>query len=179
MTYRILLVSAMCLLFLTAAIPGSASQFELESPPILKLYMEDMPTDDALFFEKVSEFMTSLSGQTVPTGSAQTEVQFFTLLSSAYNIEEHATAQLFINFLFYTAKAGEHFGQHVSNSQIRFTPIDVNAEYTLAEEYIDAAKEILADCEVCAEYYPDFVMCILPEKATKESDIEFTGKLTF
>jgi hypothetical protein len=138
-----------------------------------------MPTDDARFFVSVSEFMTTLSGEPVPTGTTQT-MEFFTLLSSAYNIEENAIAQQYIDFLFYIAKAGEHYSQHVSSSQFRFTPIDFTAEYEIAREYLAAAEKVLKNCEVCAEQYPDFVMPTLPEGAVRDMEaVEFTGRLTF
>jgi hypothetical protein len=147
------------------------------SPPILKEYVASTPSADERFFEQVTDFMAQLSGGTVSSGD---ELWFFTLLASGYNIEEHKLAQEMINFLFYTAKAGEHYAQYRSNWEVRFTPINADTEYTLSKEYLSLAEKAFDSCEACKEYYPDFVMYSLPAKElTSSAPSQYTGKLGF
>lgn len=179
MSYRIL-CTCICLLaaLLIAVLPVTASQTAVESPPILKKYIADYPSDDELFFTQVTEFMARISDQPL---NLSDELRFFTLLASGYNIEDHSVAQQFIDFLFYSAKAGEHHKQYQANTGRYFTPINAESEYLLAEEYRALAEKTFNSCEVCQEYYPDFVMYTLPSKENEETDdqYEFTGKLGF
>lgn len=164
---------------LIAAFPVTASPTDIESPPILKIYVADIPSADELFFAQVTEFIAQMSDQELNVGD---DLRFFTLLASGYNIEDHSAAQQLINFLFYSAKAGEHYQQYRTNKDRYFTPINAEGEYLLAEEYRSLAEKTFDSCNVCQEYYPDFVMYTLPSKVDDEvsdSEYQFTGKLGF
>jgi len=139
-----------------------------ESPPILKPYVNSTPAVDDHFFRQVSDYMTQLSGQTVSSGD---DLWFFTLLASGYNIEEHKLAQEFINFLFYTAKAGQHYDQSQNLLLSRFIPVANSGDYGLAETYLTLAKKAFNSCEACQERYPDFEMYTLPEKQSGSLDM--------
>jgi len=179
MKYRIL-YTCICLLsaFLIVALPVTANQTILGSPPILKTYVASSPSDDERFFAKVTEFMAQLSGQPLPLSD---ELFFFTLLASGYNIENHNTAQQLINFLFYSAKAGEHYQQYEMNKGRYFTAINPEAESAIAQEYRLLAEKVFQSCDSCQEYYPDFVMYVLPDMKSEESEspYKFTGRLGF
>ena len=165
------------LIVLLIAVPCvAANSAEIASPPVLKDYVASTPSVDDHFFEQVTGFMTRLSGGTVSSGD---DFWFFTLLASGYNIEEHELAQKLITFLFYTGKAGQHYEQYRANWEVRFTPVNANAEYTLAQEYLTLAKKVFDSCEACKELYPDFVMYSLPEKEQGSSAPQFTGRLGF
>ena len=177
---RRVLYTCICLLgvLLTAALPVIASQTIIESPPNLKIYVANVSSDDEHFFAQVTEFMAQLSDQDL---NVSEDLWFFALLASGYNIEDHNTAQQLINFLFYSARAGEHYKQYLMNKDHFFTPISAEDEYLLAKEYQSLAEKTFDSCEVCQEYYPDFVMYTLPEKVDEVSDSQyiFTGKLGF
>jgi hypothetical protein len=165
------------LIVLLITVPcAAANSVEVESPPILKTYVTSTPSVDDHCFEQVTDFMTQLSEATLSSGD---EYWCFTLLASGYNIEEHELAQKLIAFLFYTGKAGQHYEQYLSNWEVRFTPVNANTEYTLAEEYLALAKKTFDSCEACKEHYPDFVMYTLPKKEDSSSAPVFTGKLGF
>ena len=163
------------LIVLLIAVPCVTSA-EVASPPVLKPYVESTPAVDEKFFEQVTDFMTRLSEGTLSSGD---EYWFFTVLASGYNIEQHELAQKLIAFLFYTGEAGRGYEQYRANWEVRFTPVNANAQYALAQEYLALAKKTFDSCEECKEYYPDFVMYTLPEKEQGSSAPTFTGKLGF
>ena len=178
MNYRVL-CSCICFIcaFLIAA-PVIAASLDIASPPILKIYVANSSSDDEYFFEQVSAFMTQLSDQPLSSNIGD-ELLFFPLLASGYNIENYETGQQLINFLFYSAQAGDHFRQYQRNKDSFFTPINAEGEYEVAEEYRSLAEKTFTACKACQEYFPDFVMYILPEKEGRTTDSQFTGKLGF
>jgi len=185
MNYRVLYtcICLFCALLIavlpvTAVLPATASQTMLESPPILKTYIPENPSHDEHFFAQVTEYMEQLSGNIL---NVRDDFRFFTLLASGYNIEDHATAQQLLDFLFYSAKAGDHYQQAVANKGLFFTPINAENEDLLAKEYRALAEKTFNSCDACQEYYPDFVMYSLPSGGDEEpeSAYQFTGKLGF
>jgi len=174
------LYTRICLLgvLVFLALPVVTGQTILESPPILKKYVDEIPSDDEHFFIQVTEFMTQLSDQTL---NVRSDLRYFTLLASGYNIENRAAAQKLIDFLFYSAKAGEHYQQYVAHKDRYFTPISAENENILAKEYRALAEKTFHSCDICQEYYPDFVMYTLPstEDSTSDGRYQFTGRLGF
>ncbi|MDR2855495.1 MAG: hypothetical protein LBV40_05005 [Methanomicrobiales archaeon] len=179
MNYRVL-YTCICLLgaLFIAAFPATAIQTNIASPPILRNYVAEIPSADEHFMEQVTEFIEQMSDQTL---NVRDDLLFFPLLASGYNIKDHSTAQKLIDFLFYSAKAGEHYQQYRANKERYFTPINPEEEYLLAEEYRSLAEKTFEACESCQEYFPDFVMYTLPSKEDQISDdgYQFTGKLGF
>jgi hypothetical protein len=179
MDHRVL-YTCICLLGVLAfiALPVVTSQTILESPPILKKYVAEIPSDDEHFFVQVTEFMTQLSDQTL---NVRSDLRFFALLASGYNIENRTAAQKLIDFLFYSAKAGEHYQQYIANKDRYFTPISAENENLLAKEYRTLAEKTFNSCDICQEYYPDFVMYTLPsaEDGASGELYQFTGRLGF
>ena len=172
--------SILVIIVLFIVVPSVAALTVSASPPILKLYVANSPSDDERFFEQVTDFMTQLSGQTLsPAVYVGDKLRFFPFLASGYNIEEQKLAQELINFLFYTAKAQEHYGGYRSDLGFRFTPFNAENEYAIAQEYVNLAKKTFNSCKACQERYPDFVMYTLPEKEEDSSGLRYTGLLGF
>ena len=178
MNYRVLCscICLICAFFITA--PVGAASFDIASPPILKIYVPTTPSNDEYFFEQASAFLSQLSNQTLSSNIGD-ELLFFPLLASGYNIEDYDTAQQLINFLFYSAQAGDHYRQYQRNRESFFTPINADGEYDIAKEYVGLAEKTFASCQACQEYYPDFGMYTLPEKEGRMTESQFTGKLGF
>lgn len=134
------------------------------------------PYQDELFFEKADKIITSLSNQTIPTGTALLDLISNQQILSRMSISpgQYEKAKNVNAFLYYTGKTGSYYSDASSLTHSPFSPISQNdAGLDDATIYYSAVKQTW---EKIKEFYPLVTLYTLTPNAKTDSEQAWTDE---